>query len=119
MYLGKLTLDGANEELRAIIMQIWPRTSEELLDKIVPKAEGTLCPTSFPGSLRAKTLGTRLRCVILLCKGVSIEPYFFYNTMKMTSISVSTKEVRITIWTQLAEERRIKYLPDIFIILLI
>ena len=38
--LGKLTLDGANEQLRAIIMRIWPRTSEELLDKIVPKAEG-------------------------------------------------------------------------------
>jgi hypothetical protein len=47
MYLGKLTLDGANEELRAIIMQIWPRTSEELLDKIVPKAEGTLCGSSM------------------------------------------------------------------------
>ncbi|XP_028397956.1 voltage-dependent L-type calcium channel subunit alpha-1D-like [Dendronephthya gigantea] len=36
---GKLTLDGANEQLREIVMRIWPRTSEELLDKIVPKAE--------------------------------------------------------------------------------
>ena len=35
-------MDGANEQLRAIIMRIWPRTSEELLDKIVPKAEGML-----------------------------------------------------------------------------
>lgn len=41
-FLGKVTLDSANEQLREIVLCVWPRTNEELLDKIVPKAEGLL-----------------------------------------------------------------------------
>lgn len=33
--VGKGSIDKANEEVRNIILRIWPKTSMELLDKVV------------------------------------------------------------------------------------
>lgn len=33
-------IDEANEELREVIKRIWKRTSDELLDQVVPPAGG-------------------------------------------------------------------------------
>ncbi|XP_023212937.1 voltage-dependent L-type calcium channel subunit alpha-1D-like [Centruroides sculpturatus] len=35
-------IDEANEELRAVIKRIWKRTSQKLLDQVVPPAGGTV-----------------------------------------------------------------------------
>lgn len=34
-FAGKGSIDKANEEVRNIILRIWPKTSMELLDKVV------------------------------------------------------------------------------------
>lgn len=39
-FVGKGTIDKANEEVRNIILRIWPKTSMELLDKVVQDPEG-------------------------------------------------------------------------------
>ena len=42
---GKGSLDKANEELRTIIRRIWPKTSAELLDRVVlPPGGGEEAP---------------------------------------------------------------------------
>ena len=46
-YSFKGNIDEANEELRAVIRKIWKRTSEELLDQVVPPAGGNLSKTIF------------------------------------------------------------------------
>ena len=35
VFAGKGSIDKANEEVRNIILRIWPKTSMELLDKVV------------------------------------------------------------------------------------
>ena len=37
---GKGSIDKANDEIRNIILRIWPKTSMDLLDKVVQDPEG-------------------------------------------------------------------------------
>ena len=45
-FTGKGSIDKANEEIRNIILRIWPKTSMELLNKVVqPPGGGKLTET--------------------------------------------------------------------------
>jgi len=48
VFVGKGSIDKANEEVRNIILRIWPKTSMQLLDKVVQPPGAREYLTFFP-----------------------------------------------------------------------